>query len=77
MDLDFSIDLIVYAFKKDIEQTAWELWISKYPWMDEENFISFDEFKAGLFEREHTEISYEDIENEMDRVVKAYEGQVK
>lgn len=77
LEFDFTIDLINYAFEKDLENTAWELWISKFPLMDKENFISFEDFKNTLFKKKYTNKSYDDIEKEMENVIKAYERQVK
>lgn len=49
MDLPLSAGLIFYALKKEREQTAWELWLAKYPHMTKENFIAFEDFRDKLY----------------------------
>lgn len=73
MDLDFSIDLFTYALEKNLENDFFEMWKLQFPNMDEESFISFEDYKAKMMTRKHSTISYEDIEKEMNEVVKAYE----
>lgn len=79
MNLDFSIDLIIYALEKEQEKIAWDLWITLYPKMltGKLEFVSFEEFKNKLYKKNYTNKSYQEIEEEMDKVIKAYERQVK
>ncbi len=37
------IALFNKAQEKELEQKAWELWVSLYPHMTEDNFISYEE----------------------------------
>jgi hypothetical protein len=36
------------AGEKKEENKVWEIWISKFPHMNEENFVSFNEYYAKL-----------------------------
>jgi hypothetical protein len=72
MDMDFSIDLIIYAIEKDIENELLRMWELQFPNMDKESFISFEDYKSKLMSKKHTKISYEDIEKEMEQVEKAF-----
>ena len=77
MDLDFSIDLIVYALEKNMENDIFEMWKLQYPQMEKETFISFEDYledyKANYKVKKHTAKSVEEIEDEMLKVVKSYE----
>jgi hypothetical protein len=74
MELDFNIDLFTYAFEKNADNVLWEMWKLQFPNMDKETFISFEDYKTNIMTRKHTEISYEDIEKEMDLVEKAFKN---
>ena len=45
-DLDFldGAELIITAYEKQAEERAFQLYLTKYAWMDESNFVSFDDF---------------------------------
>ncbi|NHC21282.1 hypothetical protein G6554_24015 [Bacillus sp. MM2020_4] len=55
------------------------MWKSLYPkmMMGQIEFIAFSDFKEKLSKKQTSDISYEEIEKEMDLVISAYEGQVK
>lgn len=65
--------LLIEAYNQKQEDDLFEMWKLQFPNMDKETFISFDEYKVKLMARKHTEITYDDIEKEMDKVIKAYE----
>lgn len=44
LEISEGILLINKAFEKREEQEAWDMWLTKYPNMDEETFIPFSEF---------------------------------
>lgn len=71
--------LLVKASEKENENLIFDLWKSLYPKMmtGQIEFIAFSEFKEKLSKKQTSDISYEEIEKEMDRVIAAYEGQVK
>ena len=73
MHMDFSLELIMYALEKNMENEIFEMWKLQFPQMTEENFISFYDYKNSMLTKKHTKISYEEIELEMLRVEKAFE----
>jgi hypothetical protein len=72
MDMDFSLDIFIYALEKNMENDLFEMWKLQFPNMDRESFISFEDYKNKLISKKHTEISYEDIEKEMAKVEKTF-----
>ena len=73
MEMDFSIDLIIYAFEKNTENELYDLWKLQFPNMDKESFVSFEDYKKKVMtNRNYTKISYEEIEIEMEKVEKAF-----
>ena len=72
MDMDFNVDLFIYAIEKDKENKLWELWKLQYPQMDKENYISFEEYKNKNIKKQTSNKTYEEIEKEMEEVEKAF-----
>jgi hypothetical protein len=50
-----GVNLINKATEKEIEQKEWEMWISKYPAMNKENFIPFDKFRSKPIQKNNSE----------------------
>lgn len=46
--------LLTEAYKKSNEERAWDLYLTKYPNMDEKTFKSFDEFYKSPQENEES-----------------------
>ena len=77
MEMDFDIDLFIYAIEKNKENYLFELWKLQYPQMDKENFENFTDYKNRLLKKQETknkttEKTYEEIEKEMKEVEKAF-----
>lgn len=36
--------LVEKAFEEEDKRDLWEMWLSQYPWMNKENFVSFNDF---------------------------------
>ncbi|AZV58828.1 hypothetical protein [Clostridium sp. AWRP] len=32
---------------------VWDMWLAKYPWMDKDNFINFEDFKKQMIGDPH------------------------
>lgn len=65
------------AKEKKYEDDLWEMWTLQYPQMDKESFISFKDYKKQNMIRQEnrgSQISYEEIENEMNEVILAHEA---
>jgi hypothetical protein len=73
LDLEFNIDLILYALEKETEKILWEMWLLKYQHMDKDNFINFEDFKNKALKQNCTNKSYKEIEKEMKKIVKMHE----
>ena len=48
MDYKSAIKLINKAYEKDLEDKVYQMWLTLYPNMDKNNFISFEDFKAKV-----------------------------
>lgn len=57
LDSETLIELIDKAREKDIEEKLWQRWLTELPRMNEDNFISFDEYKKQSFKRNEQETS--------------------
>jgi len=69
--------LLNKAKEKKYEDDLWEMWTLQYPQMDKESFISFKDYKKQNMIRQEnrgSQISYEEIENEMNEVILAHEA---
>lgn len=79
INIKYLSQLLDRASKKYYEEQLWDIWKLQYPYMNEDNFINFDDFKEKYMpkEYEHTDISYEDINEEMSKVVNNYENRKK
>lgn len=69
--------LLNKAIEKDREKTAWDLWSNMYPYMiiGRIKAQSFNDFKNDLFQQtqQYSSKSIEEIEEEMNEVIAAYE----
>lgn len=75
LDYDTGISLINKAYEKTIEQHDWDLYISIYPNMDKDSFISFEQFKnKKKLNNKQTSMSNEDILKKAEEVKKIHQG---
>lgn len=69
--------LLKKAKEKEQEKVAWDLWSNMYPHMITGHIKSksFNDFKNELLKQEpnHSNISEEEIEEELNKVIAAYE----
>jgi hypothetical protein len=75
MEFDFTLDIITHALEKSKEKDLWENYKLQYPQMNKENYFSFTEYKddqMGHSFKKHSQISYEEIEAEMQKVENAF-----
>lgn len=70
--------LLKNAHEKETENLIYDLWKSLYPKMisGEMEFIEYSAYKEKVIKKKDkfTNITYEEVENEMARVIAAYEG---
>lgn len=60
---DDGFELMKIAHEKDIEDKLWQQWLTKYPYMTEEDFVSFEEFK-NYFIKDEEETKVENLNKE-------------
>lgn len=51
----------------------WKLQYGHSVRIPSEDFIPFEKYKISLIEQKHSDITYEEIENEMNQIIKAHE----
>ncbi|MFL0251411.1 hypothetical protein ACJDT4_13390 [Clostridium neuense] len=39
------------ANEKQNDSILWDMWLAKYPWMDKDSFISFNDFKNSILKK--------------------------
>ena len=61
------------AYIKKQENIMWENWKLQYPLMNKETYISFEDYKKKSITRKTTQITYEEIEKEMNAIIKNHE----
>jgi len=65
--------LLVGAYEKKQDEELYKLWALQFPNMDKESYISLEDYKNKLRVQNHTKISYEDIDIEMEKVIRSFE----
>jgi hypothetical protein len=56
-----GLDFIKKAREKEIEERIWQAWVACYPNMNEDNFVSFEEFKDEVTGKNICHLSSEEI----------------
>jgi len=70
-------DLLAKAFEKQQNDLLWDMWKLQYGHLvriDSKDFLSFEKYKKSLIEQKHSNITYEEIEEEMEQIIKAHEA---
>jgi len=67
--------LLIYSIEKERDADIWTMWMSLYPMMATKQieFIQFSKFKDDLITNKYTDVSLEEVEDEMLKVVEQYE----
>jgi hypothetical protein len=65
------VKLLIEALKKERENDAWDMWLTLYPRMNKENFMSFEDFKKEVIKSavRVSNKTKEEIEEEMLKIV--------
>ena len=80
MDLEFDPAMVSYALEKETRDAAWEMWLRLYTAPQYgEDIPTFDAFYSKLTKEKPktTEITYEQVEDEMMKIVRNHERQVR
>lgn len=53
MHLGFEdgFEMLKKANEKQNDSILWDMWLAKYPWMDKDSFISFNDFKNSILKK--------------------------
>ena len=66
------------SFENREKKKAWDLYLTKFPDMQKENYISFDDFWTGLkTKQQNEEKTVEEIRQEFTEVKKIHQGRGK
>lgn len=71
LDIETGAELIQEAYKKQLDKKLWDMWLTKYPWMDEENYMSFEDFKDEMMDQENQpqKLSRNEIIEQSERII--------
>lgn len=64
-----ALRVIAKGREKDFEQRLWNQYVSIYPYMNEENFISFEEFKDKTVKPVEPTRTKEDVLGEVEGII--------
>lgn len=70
MDIEDGFNMIVKALKNETRDKLYELYLTKYPHMDKNNYISFDDFYKKCTVKVSTNKNKEDILNDVKNILK-------
>ncbi len=67
--------MVLYALELENEQKQWDMWLRLYPFFDEKNFMSFEEFKKVAMQQKlrRTDKTDDEIFAEMQKVIEVTE----
>ncbi|MCD2345820.1 hypothetical protein [Clostridium guangxiense] len=51
LDIDEGFEMLKKANEKQNDSILWDMWLVKYPWMDKDNFVSFNDFKNNILKK--------------------------
>lgn len=64
-----ALRIIAKGREKDFEKRLWDQYVSIYPYMNEENFISFEEFKDKTVKPVESTRTKEDVLGEVEGII--------
>lgn len=77
MKLENVTNLLAKAFEKQQNDLLWDMWKLQYGHLVQipgEDFLTFEKYKSSFIEQKQSNITYEEIENEMEQIIKAHEA---
>lgn len=75
LDVEDGAELIIKAYEKLEEEKAFQLYVARYSWMDEENFVPFHEFfNPQKLVTQTEQKSESDILTEVKEILDSYVG---
>lgn len=70
LDLEEGIEFINKAYEKQLDEQIWQRWLVEYRNMDENNFISFENYKALLTKKVDKTIKTTEILKQSEEIIK-------
>ena len=71
MPIGFALGMIKHLKEKENEDKVWQMWLMKYPHMNKDNFISFDDFLRKVYNKNISKRPAEEILEESRRIQEA------
>jgi len=62
MEINDFIQQFLKLKEKELEQKVWEIWLVKYPHMDKNNFVSYEEMLNSAKQQEVKEVDNVEIQ---------------
>lgn len=72
MDIETGVALIVKAFQEQNKQRCWDLYVTRYAWMTEETFVSFEDFYKESKPVEQEPIDHEKVMNDVKEILDSF-----
>lgn len=67
-----GLEFIFKAYEKELEDRLWDRWLVDYRWMNESNFVSFEDYKnktSSSLNKNVENISKEAIEEKVKEII--------
>lgn len=74
LDVKSVANLIVKAFEKEAEEMIWQKWLTELPYMDKENFVTFETYKDKHFQKQEPHKTDEEILADAENILKIASG---
>lgn len=67
-DIELGLPLIIKAMEENRDERLFQQWVVQVPWMDKENYVSFEDYKNKLTGANVDRRSVSDIEADLAEV---------
>lgn len=74
LDIETFVQLVFKAFEKEAEEKIWQKWLVELPYMEKDNFMSFDVYKDKHFQQQESNKNDEDIIQDAENILKLASG---
>lgn len=64
-----ALRVIAKGREKDFEKRLWDQYVSIYPYMNDDNFISFEDFRSKTVKPVEPSRTKEDVLNEVEDII--------
>lgn len=74
LDVETFVRLVLKAFEKEAEEKIWQKWLVELPYMEKDNFMSFDVYKDKHFQQQKSDKNDEEIMQDAENILKLANG---